>query len=194
MVLLNSLPLPLNSDIIPFSLPDTNGNTHSENDYADRKVLVLIFMCNHCPYIKAIQERLISLQANYDSSEVQLIGINSNDWEKYPDDSPEAMKQTIEDWGINFPYLYDESQETAKAYQAQCTPDIFVFANSSFLQKEDVTGGFKLAYHGRVDDNWQEPEKVTKQELKEAIDTILDGKNPSKDQHHSIGCSIKWKE
>jgi peroxiredoxin len=183
MVLLNSLPLPLGTPIIPFSLPDPEGKMRSHTDYADRQVLVVIFMCNHCPYIKAIQERLIALQENYNSSEVQLIGINANDWENYPDDSPEMMKQTINDWGINFPYLYDESQETAKAYQAQCTPDIFVFDKDR-----------KLAYHGRVDDNWQEPKKITKEELKEAIDSLLAGEKPSEDQHHSIGCSIKWKE
>lgn len=183
MALLNSLPLPLGTPSIPFTLPDPDGNTHSLQDYADRKVLVIIFMCNHCPYIKAIQERLIALQASYTPNEVQLIGINANDWENYPDDSPEAMAQTIKDWDINFPYLYDESQETAKAYQAQCTPDIYVFDKDR-----------KLAYHGRIDDSWQEAEKVTKEELKNAIDALLAENPVSSDQHHSIGCSIKWRD
>lgn len=182
MVLLESKSLPLGTPIIEFSLPDPSRKTHSPADYADRKVLVIIFMCNHCPYIKAIQERLIALQANYSPEDVQLIGINANDWDNYPDDSPEAMATTIEEWGINFPYLYDESQETAKAYQAQCTPDIYVFDQDR-----------KLAYHGRVDDNWKEPENVTKEELKEAIDALLAGNTPSETQHPSMGCSIKWR-
>ncbi|MDF2379222.1 MAG: thioredoxin family protein [Candidatus Gracilibacteria bacterium] len=182
MALLESLSLPLGSDLIPFSLPDPDGNQHDSSDYKDRKALVVIFMCNHCPYIKAIQERLIALQANYENSKVQLIGINSNDAAEYPEDSPEMMKTTIKEWGINFPYLIDEDQAVGKAYQAQCTPDIYVFDENQ-----------KLAYHGRVDDNWKEPENVTKEELKEAIDALLNSETPSSEQHPSIGCSIKWK-
>lgn len=182
MVLLQSLPLPLGSDIIDFSLPDPDGDLHSPADYANRKVLVIMFICNHCPYVQAVRQRLIDLQANYDPQEVQLIGINANDWSDYPDDSPEEMKKAIEKFGINFPYLYDESQETAQAFQAQCTPDIYVFDQTH-----------KLAYHGRIDDNWQEPDKATTTELKDAIDTLLRGEKPSPDQHPSMGCSIKWK-
>ncbi len=155
---------------------------HSSSDFSGRKALVIIFMCNHCPYIKAIQERLIALQTSYEPQEVQLVGINANDANDYPEDNAEGMKKTIADWGINFPYLIDESQEIAKAYQAQCTPDIYVYDQDN-----------KLAYHGRLDDNWQEPDKVSKHELKEAIEALLNGKKPSADQHHSMGCSIKWK-
>jgi len=133
--------------------------------------------------VDAVHERLTTLQASYDTSDVQFIGINANDWENYPDDSPEKMKHAIVDWEINFPYLYDETQETAKAYQAQCTPDIYVFDQDR-----------KLAYHGRIDDNWQEPEKVTKQELKAALDALVAGEQPSAEQFPTIGCSIKWKE
>jgi len=182
MALLQSLPLPLGTPIIDFKLPDTEGRLHSPADYADRKVLIIMFICNHCPYVQAIRERLVKLQSIYDSKIVQFIGINANDAEKYPDDNLEGMKKTIAEWGINFPYLIDESQEVAKSYQAQCTPDIYVFNQDR-----------KLAYHGRLDDNWKEPEKVTRQELKEAIDALVAGRQPDAKQNFSIGCSIKWR-
>lgn len=182
MALLHSLPLPLGTPIIDFHLPDTEGKIHSPANYVDRKVLVVMFICNHCPYVQAIRDRLIALQANYDPHVVQLIGINANDATEYPDDSPEEMKKAIKEFGINFPYLIDESQETARAYQAQCTPDIYAFGQDR-----------KLAYHGRLDDSWKDPNKVTKQELKEAIDSLLQGKLPSSEQLSSMGCSIKWK-
>ncbi|MDP3976222.1 MAG: thioredoxin family protein [bacterium] len=182
MALLESKSLPLGTDLIPFSLPDPDGIIHTAANYADRKVLVVIFMCNHCPYVKAVQERLIALQAGYEQGEVQLIGINSNNAQEYPADSPENTKKTISEWGINFPYLIDESQEVARAYQAQCTPDIYVFDQDR-----------QLVYHGRIDDNWKDPAGVTQQELKIAIDTLLRGGKPSTDQKPTIGCSIKWK-
>jgi len=182
MSLLKSLALPLDTPIIPFSLPGTDGNTYSDTDFKDRKVLIIMFICNHCPYVKAVRDRLIDLQESYDNKEVQFIGINANDANNYPNDSPEAMKIAVEEFGINFPYLFDASQATAKAYQAQCTPDIYVFDDDR-----------KLAYHGRIDDNPQEPDKVTKQELKQAIDALLAGERPSADQKPTMGCSIKWK-
>lgn len=182
MALLSSLPLPLGTPIIDFHLPGIDGSHHQSSDYADRKVLVVIFMCNHCPYVQAVIDRLIALQASYAPTEVQLVGINANDWENYPEDTPEKMKEYAQKWGMNFPYLYDESQETAKAYQAQCTPDIYVFNQ-----------GRTLAYHGRIDDNWKEPEKVTQQELASAIDALLRHEQPSPNQNPTIGCSIKWR-
>lgn len=205
-MLLHSLPLPLGTPIIDFALPDTSGKIHSPSDYADRKVLVMMFICNHCPYVQAIRDRLITLQASYDPHAVQLIGINANDASKYPDDSPEAMRKAIVEFGINFPYLIDETQEVAKNYQAQCTPDMYVFARgvggtkspgplSSGESQREAKGAntFLLAYHGRLDDSWKDPSKVTKQELKEAIDALLRGENPSANQQSSMGCSIKWK-
>jgi peroxiredoxin len=181
-MLLHSLLLPLGTPLIPFSLPDPDGKLHSTDDYKDRKVLVVMFICNHCPYVQAVRQRLIDLQEGYDPKIVQFIGINANDWSEYPDDSPEEMKKAIQEFGINFPYLYDESQQTARAYQAQCTPDIFVFDQDR-----------KLAYHGRIDDNWKEVSKVTRRELKEAIDALLAGKRPAAEQHPCMGCSIKWR-
>ncbi len=182
MVLLESLQLPMESDIIDFSLPATDGKTYSPSDFADKKVLVIIFMCNHCPYVKAIIDRLISIQADYADKGVQLIGINSNESEDYPEDSFENMKKCVEEIGINFMYLHDEKQVTAKAYQAQCTPDIYVFDENR-----------KLTYHGRIDDNWQDESSARKQELREALDMILAGNPITEEQHPSIGCSIKWK-
>ena len=182
MVLLESLQLPMGSDIIDFSLPATDGKTYSLSDFADKKILVIIFMCNHCPYVQAIIDRLIKLQTHYEDQGVQLIGINSNESENYPEDSFDNMKKWVEEIGINFVYLRDESQETAKAYQAQCTPDIYVFDKNR-----------KLAYHGRLDDNWQEPENVQKRELRQAIDALLEDKPVPEEQHPSMGCSIKWK-
>lgn len=179
---LKSLILPLKTPLIPFLLPDPDGKIHGSEDYADRKVLVIMFICNHCPYVQAVRGRLIKLQAAYDPKVVQFIGINSNDFIQYPDDSPEEMKKAIQEFGINFPYLVDETQEVAKQYKAQCTPDIFVFDEKQ-----------QLVYHGRIDDNWKDETKVTKQELKEAIDALLRGEEPSSEQHPCMGCSIKWK-
>ncbi|MDP2691343.1 MAG: thioredoxin family protein [bacterium] len=202
MALLESKQLPLSSPLIDFSLPDPDGKLHCPSDFAGRKVLVIIFMCNHCPYIHAVIDRLVELQNSYEPQDVQLIGINANDWSHYPDDSPEKMKEFITERKISFPYLYDEKQEIAKAYQAVCTPDIFVFGSyseaggaSPLVRGRGLEGGEekRLAYHGRIDDNWKEPEKVTKKDLKVAIDSLLKGEKPAQEQYSSMGCSIKWK-
>jgi len=182
MTLLKSLQLPMGTPIIDFSLPATDGKTYSPADFSDKKVLVIIFMCNHCPYIKAVIDRLIAIQSDYADKEVQLIGINANDAEDYPEDNFDAMKEWVEEKEINFVYCRDESQEVASAYQAECTPDIFVFDGSK-----------KLAYHGRVDDNWQEEDKVTQKDLRAALDAILAGNPVPEPQEPSMGCSIKWK-
>jgi peroxiredoxin len=171
----------MGSPIINFTLPATDGQTYSPSDFDDKKILAIIFMCNHCPYVKAVIDRLIAIQSDYAEKGVQLIGINANDSENYPEDSFEAMQEWVEEIGINFPYLHDESQEVAKAYQAQCTPDIYVFD-----QKR------QLAYHGRIDDNWQDESLVTKQDLRTALDAILEGQEIP-EQYPSMGCSIKWR-
>lgn len=182
MVLLKSLSLPMGNDIIPFNLPATDGKNYSLADFSDKKILVIIFMCNHCPYVIGVIDRLISIQSDYASKGVQLIGINANDSERYPEDSFEAMQNWVMEKGINFTYLHDESQEVAKAYQAQCTPDIFVF-----------DGNKKLAYHGRIDDNWQQEHLVKKRDLRAALDSILEGGAVEGSQTPSMGCSIKWR-
>ena len=182
MALLESLILQLNTPLIPFSLPATDGKGYGPLDFKDKEILVIIFMCNHCPYIKATIDRMIAIQKDYADKGVQLVGINANDSENYPEDSFEAMQNWVNEKGINFPYLHDESQEVAKAYKAQCTPDIYVFDQER-----------KLSYHGRIDDNWKDELAVTKQDLREALDTILAHQPVPMDQKPSMGCSIKWK-
>ena len=182
MVLLESLNLPLKTPIIPFSLPATDGKTYTQDDFADKKILILIFMCNHCPYVHAIIDRLIAIQSDYAEKGVQLIGINANDAEGYPEDSFPAMQEWVQERGINFVYLHDESQEVARAYKAQCTPDIYMFDTAR-----------QLVYHGRIDDNWKEENGVTKNELRDALDLTLAGQPITEKQYPTMGCSIKWK-
>ena len=182
MTLLESLKLPMGDSIIDFNLPATDGKTYSPSDFEDKKILVIIFMCNHCPYVHAVIDRLIAIQSDYSDKGVQLIAINANDSENYPEDSFESMKDFVAERGVNFVYLHDEDQSTAKAYSAQCTPDIYMFDSSR-----------KLVYHGRIDDNWQEESAVTKNELRDVLDAVLENRPITEKQLPTIGCSIKWK-
>ncbi len=182
MVLLESKNLPLGTKANDFELRGIDESKHGLNDYSDAKVLVIIFMCNHCPYVQAVIGRLIELQEEFKNKGVQFVGINSNDSENYPEDDYEKMSEYAKKWGLNFPYLRDESQKVAREYKAQCTPDIFVF-------DEDR----KLAYHGRIDDNWQHEDEVTKRELKQALKALINDEKVSERQNPSMGCSIKWK-
>ena len=180
MVLLESLNLPLGSDAHDFDLPGIDGKNHSLDSYKGAEALVIIFMCNHCPYVQAVIQRLITLQKEF--PDVKFVGINANDSDGYPEDSFEKMKEYAENWSMNFDYLRDETQEVAKRYKAQCTPDIYVFDENQ-----------KLAYHGRIDDNWQHEDQATTEELYDALMALRDGKKPSEQQYPSMGCSIKWK-
>lgn len=182
MALLHSLPLTLGSPIIPFSLPATDEKGYGPVDFDEKKILGVIFMCNHCPYVQAVIDRLIAIQADYADRGVQLLGINANDAEASPEDSFEAMQVWAKEKGLNFPYLYDESQQIALAYQAQCTPDIFVFDQER-----------NLTYHGRIDDQWKEPDKATQPDLRNALEAILEGNPAPEPQIPSMGCSIKWR-
>ena len=182
MVLLYSEMISLGTPAPDFSLPGVDGKKWSLSDFNKSKLLVIMFICNHCPYVKAVQQRLVQLQSEYDVEEVQMVGISSNDVKTYPEDSFEMMKKVADEQGYNFPYLYDETQEVAKAYSAVCTPDIFVF------EKER-----KLVYRGRLDDNWKEPENVSSRDLKKALDHLLDDEKIPFEQISSMGCSIKWK-
>lgn len=183
MALMHSTMVPLGTSAVSFELPGVDGKTYSLDSFSEKNVLVVIFMCNHCPYVKAVLQRLIDLQEETEAQGVQLVGINSNDAERYPDDSLENMKKVAVEKGINFPYLFDASQKTAKAYSAVCTPDIYVYGPER-----------KLLYRGRIDDNWEHEEKVTQQDLKVAIDCIVAGKTVPNEQIPAMGCSIKWKE
>jgi hypothetical protein len=133
--------------------------------------------------VQAVEDRIIALQREYGPRGVQLVGICSNDPTDYPDDRPEKLRERWQTKRYGFPYLVDESQDVARRFGAVCTPDIYVFDREQ-----------KLAYHGRIDDNWQQPAKVTHRELAAALDALLAGKPAPREQHHSIGCSIKWRK
>ncbi len=180
MALTESTMVSLGSKAPYFSLPDTDGNNLSIENFS-KEILVVIFTCNHCPYAKAVEDRLIKLANNY-NSKVDFVLISSNDAENYPEDSPEKMAEQAESKSYPFPYLFDETQEIAKAYSAVCTPDIFLYNNDR-----------ELEYRGRLDDNWKEPEKVSREELKMAIEFILKGEKIDFTQIPSMGCNIKWK-
>jgi len=183
MALLHSTMAPLGSVARDFSLPGVDGKEYSLDSFRDKRVLVVIFMCNHCPYVKAVIPRLIDLQNQMGDRGAQLVGINSNDAVRYPDDSYDSMKKVAREKKISFPYLFDATQETAKAYDAVCTPDIYLYGDER-----------TLLYRGRIDDNWEQSEKVTKRDLLEAIEKALAGKDISGEQIPSMGCSIKWKQ
>ena len=182
MPLLHSTMVPLGTKAMDFNLPGVDGKQYSLASFSNNPVLVVIFMCNHCPYVKAVIQRLIDLQSDFSNQGVRLIGINCNDAGKYPDDSFENMKISSKEWRMNFPYLFDESQEIAKTYDAVCTPDIYVYGKER-----------KLLYRGRIDDNWEKPDKVVQRDLKQAIEYILEEKEVPGEQIPSMGCSIKWK-
>lgn len=182
MALTYSTAVPLGSPVIDFSLPGTDGKTYSPAGFREARALVIVFTCNHCPYARAIWPRLVDFQKRYVAKGVQVLGINPNDADNYPEDHPNEMKKRVKEWGINFPYLFDATQETARSYDAQCTPDLYVYDDQR-----------KLRYHGRLDDNWQEPERVKQRDLEEAVEALLAGRAPAGKQIPSMGCSIKWK-
>jgi peroxiredoxin len=165
-----------------FSLPAVDGKFYSLNSFTDKKILIVIFSCNHCPYVQAYEDRIIAIQKEFEKDGVQIVAINSNDDVKYPDDSFEEMKKRATDKKFNFPYLRDETQEVAKAYGASHTPQIFLFDENR-----------KLKYEGKIDDNWQEPNKVKSKYLRDAIEELLGGKEVAVPETFSIGCTIKWK-
>lgn len=182
MALMHSKGMPVGTPAPAFSLPGVDGQTWSLDSFADAELLVVVFTCNHCPYAIATEDRLLEIQRDYADRGVRLVAISSNDAAKYPDDSFAEMKKRAQEKGFNFPYLYDESQDVARAYDAACTPDPFVFDRDR-----------KLIYNGRVDDNWQEPSKVTRQDLRLVLDAALQGGAVDFEHVPSMGCSIKWK-
>lgn len=184
MVRTASTMLPLGTKAPDFSLPDTDGNTVSLSDFVDSKALLVIFMCNHCPYVKHVADQLKSLTDQYMSRGVAVVGISSNDADKYPDDSPAAMAQEKKARGYQFPYLFDGDQSVAQAYAAACTPDFYLF-----------DGDMKLVYRGQLDSSRPKTETpVTGEDLRAALDAVLAGQAPGGQQTPSIGCNIKWKE
>jgi peroxiredoxin len=183
MALTYSKGMALGTPAPPFSLPATDGKTYSLNDFREAKTLVVVFTCNHCPYAMASEDRLIALQRDYADRGVRFVAINPNDDRAYPDDSFDNMVKRAKAKKFNFPYLRDESQEIAQAYDAACTPDIFVFGR-------DRT----LVYNGRIDDNWKNEEAVTRHDLREVLDALVEDREPRlPDVVPSMGCSIKWR-
>ena len=166
-----------------FSLLDTvSGKTVSLSDLKSDVATVILFICNHCPYVKHINSKLVELANKYHSKGIQFIAISSNDVETHPLDGPEHMKQVALEQRYPFPYLYDETQEVAKAYQAECTPDLFVFDKH-----------LECVYRGQFDDSRPNKGVATGNDLSVALDLILAGMKVNPDQKPSIGCGIKWK-
>jgi peroxiredoxin len=183
MALTPSTMLPLGTTAPDFKLPDTTGKIVSPADFKDAPALLVIFMCNHCPYVVHIRAGLAQLARDYAPKRVAIVGINSNDVKNYPDDSPAKMKVEVKSAGYIFPYLYDATQAVAKACRAACTPDIYLFDKNQ-----------QLVYRGQFDDS--RPGNgipVTGKDLRAALDAVLAGKPVSPDQKASIGCNIKWK-
>lgn len=176
------MPLKIGDPAPAFSLPGTDGRTHSLDGLSDKPVLVVVFSCNHCPYVQAYEDRLVAIQRDYAERGVQVIAINSNDDVHYPEDGFEQMAARAKAKGFNFPYLRDASQDIARAYGATHTPQLFVFDRDRTLR-----------YTGKIDDNWQNPQTVTRRFLREAIDALLADRAPAEPQTHAIGCTIKWK-
>jgi peroxiredoxin len=175
--------LPLGTLAPGFRLPDTAGRMVSlEHEPAARAFLV-IFLCNHCPFVVHVRHAIAGLASEYQKRAVAVFGINSNDAEKYPDDHPDRMREEAEKVGYTFPYLFDETQEVAKAYRAACTPDFFLF-----------DPGRRLVYRGQMDG--ARPGNnvpITGKDLRAALDAVLDGRPVAKEQLPSLGCNIKWK-
>jgi len=165
-----------------FRLPSAQGGVVARDDYAGVPLFGVFFFCNHCPYAKAIEGRLIELEKDYRDKGFRFVAISVNYAENYPEDSFDNMKKRALERGYAFPYLYDESQSAAHAFGAVCTPDLYVFDQQR-----------KLAYHGRLDDSPMDAAKVNRRELREAVDALLSGHEPDARQNPCIGCSIKWK-
>jgi peroxiredoxin len=175
--------LPLGTAAPDFDLPDTTGKYVSLTSLKDKTALLVLFICNHCPYVKHIRAGLAQLGQDYMPRGVGIVAISSNDAVNYPDDGPAKMKEEATSAGYNFPYLYDEKQAVAKAYRAACTPDIYLFDR-----------GRRLVYRGQFDDSRPGNGKpVTGKDLRAALDAVLAGKSTSQFQAPSIGCNIKWK-
>lgn len=184
MVKTASTMLPLGSDAPDFALPNVDGSTVSLSELPADKPLLVVFMCNHCPFVIHIREEFAKFATEYQEKGLTVVGISSNDVKTHPDDSPEKMVEEAKTHGYTFPYLYDQTQEVAKAYRAACTPDFFLFDKDR-----------KLVYRGQFDDSRpQSGIPVTGKDMRAACDAVLAGEAVSEDQKPSIGCNIKWIE
>jgi peroxiredoxin len=175
--------LRIGTEAIPFTLPGIDGINYSLSTFSDKKVLCIIFMCNHCPYVQAVEDRLNNIAHDYSDRSFAMVGINPNDEKEYPEDSFENMKKRAKERNYAFPYLRDETQEVAKAYDAVCTPDIYLYDEKRILK-----------YRGRIDDDWKDESQVKSRDLRKAIDRLLNDEDINFDIVPSMGCSIKWKK
>ena len=183
MVKTASTMLSLGTSAPDFSLPNVDGSTVSLSDFSGKPGLLVIFMCNHCPFVIHLRDELARFATEYQEKGLAIVGISSNDVTTHPDDSPEKMAEEAKSAGYTFPYLYDENQDVAKSYQAACTPDFFLFDSNQ-----------ELVYRGQFDDS--RPESgipVTGADMRAACDAVLAGQPVSAEQKPSVGCNIKWK-
>ena len=183
MAKVNSTMLPLGTQAPSFSLYDPEGNLFTLDHSSKSNAFLVMFICNHCPFVHHIRKELARLANDYIKRDVSIIAINSNDYETHPGDSPEKMKDEIMEWGYNFPYLVDEDQSVAIAYQASCTPDFFLFDSQQ-----------QLVYRGQLDGGRPSNDiPVNGRDIRTALDTLLAGDDVSEEQIPSVGCNIKWK-
>jgi peroxiredoxin len=173
--------LKIGDKAVSFTLKGVDDKQHSLDNYSGKQV-VIIFSCNHCPYVQAWEDRMVKIQADYGAKNVQLIAINSNDGVKYPDDSFPKMKERARTKRFNFPYLHDEDQKVASAYGAERTPEVFLFDSN-----------LTLRYHGTIDDNYDSPDNVKENYLRDALDATVAGRKVSRPETAPVGCTIKWK-
>ena len=175
--------LKIGSKIPYFKLKGVDEQVYSLDTFSDKDVLVVIFSCNHCPYVQAYEDRIKEIQREFGKKGLAVVAVNSNDDSQYPDDSFENMKKRASEKNFNFPYLRDEDQTLAKAFDASHTPEIFLFNKDR-----------ELAYHGKIDDNWKDLNAVKSKYLRDAIVELMEGEEISVPETFSIGCTIKWKQ
>lgn len=185
MVQTKSTMLELNSKLPDFSVQDVRtGEPITPENFKDKKALLVIFLCRHCPFVKHIQNEIADLGRDYSGKDVALLAVSSNDASTHPDDSPEGLKEMAEELGLNFPLCFDESQVAAKSFTAACTPDFFLFDKDR-----------KLVYRGQFDNARPgNEEPVTGSDVRNAIDAVLEDREVNPDQKPSIGCNIKWEK
>ncbi len=175
--------LKIGSPAPDFRLVGVDEKKYSLISFKDKKALVIIFSCNHCPYVKAYEGRIKTVQKDYEDKGLVVVAINSNDEIGYPEDSFDEMKKRAASESFNFIYLRDEDQSAARSFDATHTPEIFLFDKDR-----------KLVFHGKIDDNWKEPERVQNNYLRNALEELLAGKEISVPETFTIGCTIKWKK
>jgi peroxiredoxin len=189
---MSAAPIGIGSEAPAFeNLRGVDGRFYSLDDFRDRRILVVMFSCNHCPYVQAYEDRVIAFQNAYGQRGVQIVAINSNEEENYPEDRFEEMVKRARSKGFNFPYLRDEDQTVAGLFGATHTPEFFLFSAETPVGVRGTV--WRLRYHGKMDDNYQHPSAVSRAYLREATEAILTGKDVAEPETYSIGCTIKWK-